>query len=140
MRIFRALFKNKNAPQNPKRVPLAAPRLPFALRDRVSSKPRGTGNIPCHQELQNLISKLEQNEYNQSFCQKEINELNYAQKESHIQFLKDKAERRTGEIKPGQELNSVPLNKYLKKFPLMRKDVIEKHIEKQCIEQKSILK
>lgn len=131
MRIFQVLLKNKNAPQNPKRVPLAAPRLPFALRDRVSSKPGKTTNIPCHQELQNLISKLAQNDYNQVFCQKEVNDLRSAQNEAYLQFIKDRTERRTGEIKPGNELNPIPLNKYLKKFPLMRRDAIEKRAQGQ---------
>lgn len=71
MRIFRALWSRK--PQNPKTVPLAKPRLNLALRDRVCTKSQKIRMAPALQEMQNLITKLAQNEYNSQFCQKEIN-------------------------------------------------------------------
>lgn len=118
MRIFRALCKSSRAPQNPNKVPLAPPRLPFRLRDRVSSRSVKSNATPCVQELQNLITKLSQNEFNQQFCKKEIEALNKANSESYFSYVKEKSENRSGFIKPGPQLNSVPLNKYLKRFPV----------------------
>lgn len=135
MRIFQALFKNKNAPQNPKCVPLSAPRLPFGLRDRVSTKKQNGRDVPCQQELQNLITKLAQNDFNQTFCQNEIKALNKAQIVSYEQYHVEKSERRIGEIKPGPTLNPMPLNKYLKNFPISKMDSMEKAIKKKFRKQ-----
>lgn len=131
MRIFQALFKNGKPPQNPKRVPLSAPRLPFRLRNHVSTKNEKGREVPCQQELQNLITKLQQNDFNQNFCQNEIEALNKAQTLSREQYYIEKSERRIGEIKPGPTLNPNPLNKYLRNFPISSMDVIEKNIKKK---------
>lgn len=126
MRIFRMLCgKGTQRPQNPNRVPLAKPRLPFALRDRVCTKKERGGVAPAIQEMQNLITKLAQNDWNQQFCQKEIISMRDANTESYMRFLKEREENRTGAIKPGQQLNPVPLNKYLKRFPISRSNTFE---------------
>lgn len=127
MRIFRVLCA-KNKPQNPNRVPLAPPRLPLRLRDRVSTKTIKSNSTPCVQELQNLISKLAQNDFNQQFCTKEVEILNKVNGESYFNYIREKAENRSGYIKHGQQLNSVPLNNYLKRFPVVVKNPFEEKI------------
>lgn len=115
-------------PQNPKRVPLAKPRLYLALRDRVCTKKVQGGMAPALQEMQNLITKLSQNDYSQQFCQKEVIAMRDANTASYHQFLKEKEENRAGHIKPGPQLNPVPLNKYLKRFPIEKPNPYEEKI------------
>lgn len=135
MRIFQVLFRNKRAPQDPKRVPLSAPRLPFALSNRVCTKRERARDIPFQQELQNLMTKLAQNDFNQSFCQNEIKALEKAQIVSLEQYQNEKSERRIGEIKPGPTLKPIPMNKYLKNFPISKMDGIEDYIKKKFAKQ-----
>lgn len=133
MRLFRMLCsKGTTRPQNPKRVPLAKPRLPLAVRDRVCTKKEKGGVAPALQEMQNLITKLAQNEWNQQFCQKEIIAMRNANTSSYMSFVKEKEENRTGAIKPGQNLNPVPLNKYLKRFPIQKSNAFE--VEAKIVE------
>lgn len=113
-------------PQDPKKVPLARPRLPFALRDRVCTKKEKGGSAPALQEMQNLITKLTQNDYSEQFCQNEIKEMRDASTASYMEFLKQRDENRLGIIKPGPHLNPVPLNKYLKRFPIAKINEYEK--------------
>lgn len=115
-------------PQNPNTVPLAKPRLNLALRDRVCTKKLKGGQAPALQEMQNLITKLSQNDYNQQFCQNEITAMRDANTASYQQFLKEKQENRAGHIKPGPQLNPVPLNKYLKRFPIDKPNPFEDKI------------
>lgn len=124
MRIFQMLCRSRR-PQNPNTVPLAKPRLYLALRDRVCTKRLKGGQAPALQEMQNLITKLSQNEYDQRFCQKEIIAMRDANTASYHQFLKEKEENRAGHIKPGPHLNPVPLNKYLKRFPIEKPNPYE---------------
>lgn len=121
--------KGSMKPQNPKCVPLARPRLPFALRDRVCTRKEKTSVAPALQEMQNLISKLAQNDYQEQFCQNEIKAMVQANTDAYQKFLKEKEENRTGAIKPGSHLNPVPLNKYLKRFPIPKVNEYEKKIE-----------
>lgn len=127
MRIFQILCRSRK-PQDPNKVPLARPRLYFALRDRVCTKKVKGGLAPALQEMQNLITKLSQNDYNQTFCQKEVVEMRDANTASYNQFLKEKEENRAGRIKPGSHLNPVPLNKYLKQFPIVKPNPYEEKI------------
>lgn len=78
--------------------------------------------------MQNLITKLSQNDYNQQFCQKEVIAMRDANTASYHQFLKEKEENRAGHIKPGPHLNPVPLNKYLKRFPIEKPNPYEQTI------------
>lgn len=128
MRIFQALFRGRK-PQNPNRVPLAKPRLYFALKDRVCTKKQKGGTAPALQEMQNLITNLAQNNYNQQFCGKEVVAMQEASTASYMAFLKEKEENRAGKIKPGNHLNPVPLNKYLKRFPTAKPNKFEDKIE-----------
>lgn len=127
MRIFQMLCRSQK-PQNPNKVPLAKPRLYLALRDRVCTKKQKGGQAPALQEMQNLITKLNQNEYNQQFCQAEIKAMMDANTASYQRFLMEKEENRAGYIKPGKHLNPVPLNKYLKRFPIDKPNEFEKKI------------
>lgn len=135
MRIFQMLCRSRK-PQNPKTVPLAKPRLNFALRDRVCTKKTKGGLAPALQEMQNLITKLSQNDYNQTFCQKELIEMRDANTASYQQFLKEKEENRSGRIKPGPHLNPVPLNKYLKQFPIEKPNPYEQKFDDLPIHRK----
>lgn len=126
MRIFAMLCKNK--PQNPLKVPLAKPRLPLALRDRVSTRRTKGGSVPALQELQNLINKLAQNDFNQDFCKNEIIAMRNASTAAHEKSMTEREENRAGNIKPGANLNPVPLNKYLKKFPVVKANPFEAKI------------
>lgn len=128
MRLFSALFGRGSAPQNPNKVPLSKPRLYFRTRDRVSTKALKSVGMPCVQELQNLISKLAVNDYNQQFCKKEFDVLTAENQRVYKQFLDEKAENRSGVIKPGMKLNPVPLNKYLKRFPVAKKNKFEEKL------------
>lgn len=128
MRIFTALCRNCRRPQDPNRVPLAKPRLPFGLRDRVCTKKQKSGSAPALQEMQNLITKLAQNNYNQQFCKNEISDMQNANTTSYMEFLREKEENRAGKIKPGNQLNPVPLNKYLKRFPIVKQNPYEEKI------------
>lgn len=127
MRIFQMLCRSRK-PQNPNKVPLAKPRLYFALKDRVPTKKMKSGMAPALQEMQNLISKLSQNEYSQQFCQQEIKAMQDANTAAYHAFLKEKSENRAGKIKPGPSLNPVPLNKYLKRFPIVKPNKFEEKI------------
>lgn len=130
MRIFQMLCKQgSRKPQNPNRVPLARPRLPFALRDRVCTKKDKGAVAPALQEMQNLITKLAQNDFSEQFCQNEIKAMRDANTASYMAFLKERDENRLGIIKPGLQLNPVPLNKYLKRFPIETPNEFEKKIE-----------
>lgn len=136
MRIFQALFKkNSRPPQNPKRVPLSAPRLPFGLKNKVSTRKDNARAAPCQQQLQDLLTKLEKNDFNQTLCQNEVEALSKAHAASYEQYCNERAERRIGEIKPGSTLNGIPLNKYLKKFPISKMDEIESEIKKKFVKK-----
>lgn len=130
MRLFAMLCRSRK-PQNPKRVPLATPRLPFALRDRVSgSKIIKESTAPALKEMQNLITKLSQNDWNQEFCKKEMKAMQEANTASYMNALKEKSENRMGVIKPGPQLDPIPLTKYLKgRFPIPRKNHFEEKIQ-----------
>lgn len=79
--------------------------------------------------MQNLITKLAQNNYNQQFCKKEVIDMRNSNTASYEAFLKEKAENRAGKIKPGNQLNPVPLNKYLKRFPIEKPNPYEAKTE-----------
>lgn len=129
MRLFTMLCRSKK-PQNPKKVPLATPRLPFALRDRVSgSKIVRESTAPALREMQILISKLSQNDWNQEFCKKEIAAMHEANTASYLNALKEKSENRMGVIKPGPQLDPIPLTKYLRgRFPIPQKNPFEEKL------------
>lgn len=128
MRLFQALCRNCRRAQNPNKVPLAKPRLKFALKPTVSTKTVKSTAAPALQEMQNLITKLAQNDYNQEFCKDEYIKMQNASTESYKAYLKEKAENRAGKIKPGNQLNPVPLNEYLKRFPNKSKNPFEDKI------------
>lgn len=129
MRLFAMLCRSRK-PQNPKRVPLATPRLPFALRDRVSgSKTVRETSAPALKEMQILISKLSQNNWNQEFCKKEITAMHEANTASYMNAVKEKNENRMGVIKPGSQLDPIPLTKYLRsRFPIPKKNPFEESL------------
>lgn len=140
MRIFQILCRSRK-PQNPYKVPLAKPRLNFALRNRISTKKQKSTAMPAIQEMQNLITKLAQNEYNDQFCQKEIKEMIEANSAAYKVHIAEKEENRGNFIKPGPHLNPVPLNKYLgRNYPLTKpnpfEDRIQDHSELPFFKQK----
>lgn len=129
MRLFTMLCRSRK-PQNPKRVPLATPRLPFALRDRVSgTKLNRDSSAPALKEMQNLITKLSQNDWNQEFCRKEIADMQKANTESYLNALKETRENRMGVIKPGSQLDPIPLTKYLRsRYPIPQQNPFEEKL------------
>lgn len=130
MRLFAMLCRSRK-PQNPKKVPLAVPRLPFALRDRVSgTKTTRESSAPALKEMQNLITKLAHNDWNQEFCKKEIAAMQEANTASYLNALKEKKENRMGVIKPGPQLDPIPLTKYLKsRYPIPPKNSFEESLK-----------
>lgn len=130
MRLFAILCRSRK-PQNPNRVPLATPRLPFTLRDRVSgTKTIKESSAPAIKEMQNLITKLSQNDWNQEFCKKEIAAMNQANTASYMNALKEKRDNRMGIIKPGTQLDPIPLTKYLRsRFPIPPKNPFEEKLK-----------
>lgn len=130
MRLFAILCRSRK-PQNPNRVPLATPRLPFTLRDRVSgTKTIKESSAPAIKEMQNLITKLSQNDWNQEFCKKEIVAMNQANTASYMNALKEKRDNRMGIIKPGTQLDPIPLTKYLRsRFPIPPKNSFEEKLK-----------
>lgn len=115
MRLFAALQQFRG-PQNIKKVPFKA-LLPMRLRNFVSGKSDRTAEVPCLQELSVLFAGLKNNEFNESVCRKEIENLQRA----HVAHLNKRfAERQTyskGVVSVGKDLTFRQLNKYLKGFP-----------------------
>lgn len=131
MRLFAMLCRQSRKPQNPKTVPLAKPRLPFALRDRVSGgNSLKNSSASSLKEMQILISKLAQNDWNQEFCKQEIVAMRDANTASYMTFLKEKRENRMGVIKPGAQLDPIPLTKFLKsRFPIPKPNPYEEKMK-----------
>lgn len=139
MRLFAMLCRNCRKPQNPRRVPLATPRLPFALRDRVSgTRIVRESSAPAIKEMQMLISKLAQNDWNQEFCKKEAEAMRDANTASYMNYLKEKTDNRMGVIKPGAQLDPIPLTKYLRtRYPISKQNPFEDKIEEIPIHKRS---
>lgn len=129
MRIFQMLCRSRK-PQNPKCVPLAKPRLNFALKNRVCTKKTGGGKGATLQELQNLISALARNEFNTQACQKEIIALRDAETAAYQQLEKEKMENRSDKIKPGAQLSAGQLNNHLKRFPIRETNKFEENMKR----------
>lgn len=138
MRLFSMLCKHSRKPQNPKKVPLATPRLPLALRDRVSgSRISRESSAAGLKEMQNVISKLSQNDWNQEFCKTEVKAMCDANTASYLNYLRQKKENRIGVIKPGPQLDPIPLTKYLKsRFPISTPNPFEEKIQDLATKQR----
>lgn len=117
MRLFYFLCKNARAPQDPKKVPLAKPRLPFRLRDKVSQKIDSREQASTIQETLNLITALGKHDFNEQHCQKEIEALRAAHQKQYDEMIALKLENQSEEVPVGNDLRSQHLNKYLKRFP-----------------------
>lgn len=117
MRLFYFLLKNSRAPQDPNKVPLMKPRLPFRLRDRVSGRGGDRERTSTVQETINLINSLTKHDYNQQHCQKEIQKLKEVTQKSYDEMIALKLENQSGEIPVGTTLRARQLNKYLARFP-----------------------
>lgn len=116
MRLFH--FLCKRGLQNQFKVPLAAPRLPLKLRDKVRDSKDGARKLTDTQEVINLLNALAKNDFNQKHCQKEIDALKARNKECIDEERAQNADRRSANIKIGTDINSNQLNKLLKKFPV----------------------
>lgn len=137
MRLF-AMLCRRGSPQNPNKVPLAKPRLPLALRDRVGgSRNSKDSTASALKEMQILINKLAQNDWNQEFCKKEIADMRAANTASYMNYLKEKRDNRMGVIKPGLQLDSIPLTKYLKaNYPVAKPNPFEDKIQELPIHKR----
>lgn len=115
MRVFSALYQYRG-PQNLKKVQFKA-LLPMRIRNMVSGKSDRTAEVPCLQELSVLFASLKNNEFNESFCTKEIEKV----RQAHVVHLNKKfADRQTytrGVVSTGRDLTFRQLNKYLKGYP-----------------------
>lgn len=116
MKLFQ--FLCKRTPQNPFKVPLAAPRLPLKLRNSVRDCKTGRGARQTDtQEIINLLSALKKSDFNEQHCQKEIAALKMVHQKCADEYKANQAERKSVEIKTGRDLNAHQLNKILKKIP-----------------------
>lgn len=80
--------------------------------------------------MQALISKLSQNDWNQEFCKKEIAAMQEANTQSYLNAVREKRENRMGVIKPGSQLDPIPLTKYLQtRFPIPKKNPFEEKLK-----------
>lgn len=128
MRLFRMLCGKA---QNPYKVPLAKPRLNFALRDKIRGKGAKKDMHQTLQHMQNLITKLAQNDYDQRFCTNEVKLMNDAMEKANQEFRIQKEENNSDRIKTGQNINAHQINKYLKKFPIYKPNPFEEKTKKQ---------
>lgn len=103
------------------KVPLAAPRLPFKLRNFVSGRNPVTERKTSVQEVINVLNAMAKHDFNTQLCQKEIEKLQCVTQEEYEAWIARKAAAKKGEIQPGRNLNGVRLNKLLEKFPEPRK-------------------
>lgn len=120
MRLFHYLC-NTRAPQNIFKVPLKTPRLSLKLRDYVSGRNPAFEKRTSIQEIINVINAMSKHDFNTQYCQKEIAALQSASQAEYDAWRARKAQAKSGEIQPGQNLGGVRLNKYLKKFPEPKK-------------------
>lgn len=115
MRLFTTLYQFRG-PQNIKKVPFKA-LLPMRLRNFVSGKSDRTAEVPCLQELSVLFASLKNNDFNESFCTKEIEKVQNA----HVAHLNKKFANSQiltkGVVSTGRDLTFRQLNKYLKGYP-----------------------
>ncbi|XP_031619855.1 uncharacterized protein LOC116338608 [Contarinia nasturtii] len=130
MRIFQMLCAISRRPQNPYKVPLAKPRLPFRLKDKIRGKGAKLEMNQTVQQMQNLITKLAQNDYDQRFCADEIKLMNESARNSFQEYVKQKKENRAEHVKPGKDVNAIQVNKYLKKFPTLPPNPYEAKLKK----------
>lgn len=117
MRLFYCLLKNARAPQDPTRVPLRKPRLPFKLHNSVSGRAQDRDKTNVVQETINLINALATQDYNQKHCAKEIKAMQDASQKSVDEMRAVRLENQSGEIPPGRNLRPRQLNKFLQRFP-----------------------
>lgn len=122
MRLFPFLCKNVRRLQNINRVPLMAPRLPFRLRDRVSGRKTETAGKSSIQETTNLLITLRNHDYNEQYCQKEIERLQAANQADYDAWQARKEQSKSRAYQPGRDLKGLQLNKFLKKFPEPKKN------------------
>lgn len=115
MRLY-AVLQQFRGPQNINRVPFKA-LLPLRLRNHVSGKSDRTAEVPCLQELSVLFASMKNNEFNETLCRKEIENVQKA----HVAHLNKRfADRETfnrGIVSTGRDLTFRQLNKYLRTFP-----------------------
>lgn len=117
MRLFQFLCKAR-VPQDIKKVPLRAPRLPFKLRNCVSGRQQGIIRAESTQEVINVMSAMAKHDFNEQYCQNEIAKLKKAADADYKAYLAREKERKSGKIVPGKNLKPMQLNKILKKYPV----------------------
>lgn len=64
---------------------------------------------------------MTKHDFNTQHCQKEIQAMRLAHQKEYDDWQDRKARAKSGEIKPGENLAGVRLNKFLKKFPEPKK-------------------
>lgn len=104
-------------PQDPNRVRFRNPTLPMKLRRFVTGKTTQDRKETGMEELGLLFAALKANDFNEKYCQKEIDAVRKKNEDIKAQFIEKKRLIHSTEIKPGKDLHYLQLNRFLKKFP-----------------------
>lgn len=114
---LKGVYPTGRLTQDPNNVPFQEI-LPLKLKNQVSGKGEKSSDVACLHELSILFACLKENEFNQTICNKEINNVQTCYKNflDHKRIKKEQDKK--GIITTGQRnLSHKQLNRFLKKFP-----------------------
>lgn len=124
MKFTEALFRKypndylkKISYDNEKLIPFR-PEVTLALKRKVTQELGGEREEQCLSEMFNLLTCMKENEFEQSFCSKEIKLLHDCDVKSRETTKRIKADRSSAELIPNmKKLSLHQMNKLLAKFP-----------------------
>lgn len=89
----------------------------FLILILVSGKVDSQKQVACLHEMSVLFAAMKDHEFNEAYCEKEIETLNKANIDAMNTARENKLKNAGAITTTGRDLNSKQLNKYLKKFP-----------------------
>lgn len=118
MHLTRILLrKAARAPQDVNKVKFENPRLGLKLRSFVTGKNNRVKEVTGLEEMGLLFAALRANDFNEKYCQREVENMRKAFDEAKAQRDEIKRIANSGSVKLGRDLHYLQLNRYLKKFP-----------------------
>lgn len=123
MRLTQILLRARaRTPQDINKVSFVKPRLGLKLRTFVTGKTNRVKEVTGLEELGLLFAAMKAHDFNEKYCQQEINKVRTVFVEAKKQRDETKRIANSGGVKIGRDLHFLQLNRYLKKFPEPKKN------------------